>query len=329
LEDFVLKLLRFQPSERRSAASAIQHLFLNPWPDLSRPVSMTMGKIGMGTIAQGDLAPELLQYLQDDPTLAMSSTSKRKRNSSVSKNEDALGLKREFVGYIDANNPPKCRCLNGDADLAPIESKRLANFAKALRRRWKAWLEQLTERVRLAIDRESLPEEHWKDNGNQFMEESFADNAFAYASVQWMRRGERQDGWHTDGGASLLHAALTIFGSRTLQVKLRDAIDGADRIIELPQRPGSFYIGNLCALEHNVVHGAESVGCYKPVGQPEWQIAVMLRTDVFRAARSRSINCTPGPTEVFAIVNRETAMHLAEQPLQLPDLTAVLAASFI
>ena len=50
LEDFVLKLLRFQPSERLSAASAIQHLFLNPTPVLPRPVSMTMGKNGMGTI---------------------------------------------------------------------------------------------------------------------------------------------------------------------------------------------------------------------------------------------------------------------------------------
>ena len=109
--------------------------------------------------------------------LATSLAAKRKRSDSVSKNEDALGCKREFVGYIDANNPPKCRCLTGDADLPPIESKRLANFAKALRRRWKPWLEQLPSRVRLAIDREALPEEHCKHNGNQFMEESFADNA--------------------------------------------------------------------------------------------------------------------------------------------------------
>ena len=119
---------------------------------------------------------------------------------------------------------------------------------------------------------------------------------------------------------------------RKLQVELRDAINGADRIIELPQRPGSFYIGNLCAVEHNIVHGAESAGCYKEwqpewlEQQPEWQIAVMLRTDVFRGSRSRiGWNCTP---EVYAVVQYETAMHLAEQPLQLLDLTAVLVASF-
>ena len=57
------------------------------------------------------------------------------------------------------------------------------------------------------------------------------------------------------------------------------------------------------------------------------QIAVLLRTDVFRAARARTINATPGPAELFEIVNSATARHLAEQPLYLPDLAAVIAES--
>ncbi len=155
------------------------------------------------------------------------------------------------------------------------------------------------------------------------MEEDFADNAFVYATVQLMKIGEREDGWHTDGGASLLHAAVTVFGSRTLQVKPEDA-----GCISLPQRPGSFYVGNLCALSHNVVHGEHAAGSYGG-GPPseQVQIAVMLRTDVFRAARARTINATPGPAELFEIVNSATARHLAEQPLYLPDLAAVIAES--
>ena len=81
------------------------------------------------------------------------------------------------------------------------------------------------------------------------MEEDFADNAFVYASVQMMKIGKREDGWHTDGGASLLHAGLTLFGSRTLLINTEDDTG----CISLPQKPGSFYIGNLCALEHNVL----------------------------------------------------------------------------
>ena len=57
------------------------------------------------------------------------------------------------------------------------------------------------------------------------------------------------------------------------------------------------------------------------------QIDVMLRTDVFRAARARALNATPGLAELFGIVNSATARHLAEQPLYLPDLAAVTAES--
>ena len=55
------------------------------------------------------------------------------------------------------------------------------------------------------------------------------------------------------------------------------------------------------------------------------QIAIMLRTDVFRAARSRKIDSTPGPAELFEVVNEVVARHLAEEPLRLPELEAVLA----
>ena len=75
-------------------------------------------------------------------------------------------------------------------------------------------------------------------------------------------------------------------------------------------------------------HCAESAGCYG-VGPPseQVQIAVMLRTDVFRGARARKINAKPGPAGLFNIVNTATAKHLAEQPFHLPDLDAVLAES--
>ena len=178
-------------------------------------------------------------------------------------------------------------------------------------------------RVRAEIRRQALPPELLVANGDAFLEEDLADNAFVYASVQFLRVGERQDGWHTDGGASLLHGALTVFGSRTLLVKSEGR-----GCISLPQKPGSFYVGNLCALEHNVEHCAESAGCYGE-GPPskQVQIVVMLRSDVFRVARARTINAMPGPAELFIVVNTEAAKHLADHPFRLPDLDAVLAES--
>ena len=143
-----------------------------------------------------------------------------------------------------------------------------------------------------------------------------SDNAFVYASVQVCRVGEREDGWHTDGGASLLHAGLTIFGSREMQVRLK----GRDGCISLKQRPGSFCVGNLCALEHNVVHGETAPGSWG-----DMQIMVMFRSDFFREIRARNINNRPGPEELYRLVNTMTARHLAEVPFPLPDIAAVIA----
>mgnify|MGYP000562239769 CR=1 FL=1 len=60
-------------------------------------------------------------------------------------------------------------------------------------------------------------------------------------------------------------------------------------------------------------------------GDQRRQIAVMIRSDVFRNFRARKINSTPGPVEFFRVVNRIVAQHLADVPVALPDLTEVLA----
>ena len=88
---------------------------------------------------------------------------------------------------------------------------------------------------------------------------------------------------------------------------------GGDEV-NLAQEPGSLYVGNLCALEHNVRHHDECLHTFDPVaataqGHGEaatatsgLQIAVMIRSDVFRNVRARRINATPGPVEFFDVV---------------------------
>ena len=163
-----------------------------------------------------------------------------------------------------------------------------------------------------------------KSKAAEFMEEDFADNSFVYAPAQIFKNGVREDGWHTDGGASLLHAGLTLLGRRTLLVDLPLA-----GCISLPQRPGSFYVGNLCALNHNVAHEEQAAGSCYGEGPPseQVQIAIMLRSDVFRLCRARKKGATPGPKALFCIVNSVTARHIAEHPFHLSDLAAVIAES--
>jgi hypothetical protein len=328
LGDFVRQTLQWHPQERLAAASASLHSFLSSRP-LSVPVKMAVGKNGLGSIAEGALDDELLAYLQECPSWEQLHAECRrnpfKANGRMNERQAQASTKREFAGYIDANNPPKCRNLNGEVDLQLIISERLACFVKALRRGLKTWLHLLTRRVRVEIIRQRLPTADFvkSDASALFEDEDFADNAFVYASVQVLKVGAREDGWHTDGGTSLLHAAVTVFGSRTLLVQLEDG-----SCISLPQRPGSFYVGNLCALSHKVSHDEHAAGslCAGPASE-QVQIVVTLRSDVFRLATARKINASPEPAELFRIVNRETARHLAEEPFHLPDLAAVIAES--
>ena len=204
--------------------------------------------------------------------------------------------------------------------------------------------------MREAVRADGMPAEIYHKNGQPILQEDFADNAFVYASIQLMLPGARDDGWHTDGGCSLLHASVTIFGTRSVEVK----VEGQPQVT-LVQEPGSFYVGNLAALEHNVRHHVEckhtfdgaaatakddpknlasaasaagdaegAASAATAEGDPRLQIAVMIRCDVFRECRARRINSTPGPAELFRIVNYAAARHLADVPVALPDMTEVL-----
>ena len=169
-------------------------------------------------------------------------------------------------------------------------------------------LQHLGDKMRAADRADGMPATIYQKNGGALMQEEFADNAFAYVSIQLMQPGARDDGWHTDGGCSLLHASVTLFGTRSVEVK----VIGKPQVT-LDQEPGSFYVGNLSALEHNVRHHEEckhtfdgavatakgdgkdfaSVATAKgdaedlapaetAKGDQRLQIAVMIRCDVFR-----------------------------------------------
>ena len=232
-----------------------------------------------------------------------------------------------------------------------IPSERLAAFVRAIRKKWRPWLQQLGGKMREAVRADGMPATIYQKNGVPILQEEFADNAFAYVSIQLMQPGAREDGWHTDGGCSLLHASVTLFGTRSVEVRVKGKPQ-----VTLDQEPGSFYVGNLSALEHNVRHheecnhtfdgavatakgdgkdlasaaaakgGAEDRAPAEAAkGNQGLQIAAMIRCDVFRECRARTINSTPGLVEFFRVVNRTVAEHLADVPVALPDLTEVLA----
>ena len=324
LADFVGRNLQWDPLGRSSAAEASRHAFLCASP-LAASAAVRDGKNGESSIVSGVLDRDVLEYLQGCPSWAPLLEECRRSDFACSRGlspeESARRKKGEFPGFVDEMNPPKCRDLNAEKDIPLVISPRVSHFAKAFRRGAQDWLHQLTSRIRSEIRRQGIPTAFLDSNGGPFLDEDMAENAWVYASVQVLKVGKRIDGWHTDGGASLLHCGLTIFGSRAVEVEFEGG-----GCISLAQRPGSFYAGNLCAARHCVTHGETSEGCFGDgLASERVGIAVMLRSDVFRDARARRKDAVPGPKELFRVVNAVTARHLAEVPLYLPDIAAVLA----
>ena len=357
LVQLVQKCLVWHPSARMTIAEAKTHSFLQPPGQVPLHVRLATqpGKNGVGTIAEANLDPDLLRYLQTCPSWNSLAEKRLETGATMSKcvaaEEAALGFKTEIAGIVDPEPPPKCRALNNDTNLQLIPSERLAAFVRAIRKKWRPWLQQLGGKMREAVRADGMPATIQQKNGQPILQEDFADNAFAYVSIQLMQPGARDDGWHTDGGCSLLHASVTLFGTRSVEVK----VIGKPQVT-LDQEPGSFYVGNLSALEHNVRHheecnhtfdgaaatakgdgkdlasaaaakgGAEDRAPAEAAkGNQGLQIAAMIRCDVFRECRARTINSTPGLVELFRVVNRTVAEHLADVPVALLDLTDVLA----
>ena len=132
-----------------------------------------------------------------------------------------------------------------------IPSERFAAFVRAIRKKWRPRLQQLGLKMREAVQETGMPAAAIShENRAPILKEDFADNAFAYASIQFMHEGASDDGWHTYGGCSLLHASVTLFGAHSVDVK---AV-GIFKITTLDEEPGSFYVGTLSALEHSVRH---------------------------------------------------------------------------
>ena len=141
-----------------------------------------------------------------------------------------------------------------------------------------------------------------------------------------MKPGKRDDRAHFDGAASLLHAGLTVWGRRGLEIRPLPT----DQWQNFPQEPGSFYVGNLCAGWHKVAHlpteGAGPLFHATPAATNEGvHVTVMLRSNVFPSARARTSSGKASPEEVYDAANALVAQHLAEEGLELPAFEACLA----
>ena len=91
--------------------------------------------------------------------------------------------------------------------------------------------------------------------------------------------------------------------------------------------PGSVYIGNLCAVSHQIVHDEEKHGRAEHLwaNGDTLKVMIMLRTSLFSKCRSRRMNGVPTPKVVYDRCNAVVAKHLRDSKLLLPSYPECLA----
>ena len=114
-----------------------------------------------------------------------------------------------------------------------------------------------------------------------------------------------------------------------MEIRLPAVQNGRKEWKKFPQEPGSFYIGNLCAPYHRVVHlpPRQAEPLHRSSDSDEGvHIAVMLRSAVFAEARARCSSSRASPAEVYDVVNDIVARNLATKKLRLPSFPECCAA---
>ena len=132
------------------------------------------------------------------------------------------------------------------------------------------------------------------------------------AAAGWWEEPE-----HQDGGASILHMAMTLYGSRRLRGQ--QGLGQAD--MEFLNGPGSVYLATLTGPIHQVHHQPGVISDALPIeGFGPCSVTVQMRTALFPACQSRLRDTTPAPRAFFELLAEAFRQGLAQGGWQLPSL---------
>ena len=139
-------------------------------------------------------------------------------------------------------------------------------------------------------------------------------------------RGFWREPLHQDGGASVIHMGLTLFGRRDLRLLQGGTLP--DVVLHL--RAGSVYVGQLTGAEHQVLHCAadgHELLHVPPVGA--YAVTVMFRTALFPYNRARLRNTTPSPSVVFERLVQHFRHSFSSDVFRLPTLAECLTSASV
>jgi hypothetical protein len=294
----------------------------------------------------GQCAPEVLAWLQADPALIAGSAQHDAMDVDFcasrknAKSEEA----RKFIvaGAIGSCSSTSMCSLDLDK---PLPCMRVIAWHAAFCEANDHSLVDMGAAARQAIGR--LPLADRGTNGEHFMDTVFSDWFLTCGELCIMNAGVAsgpgaassagpaataapgpgaassapaawEEAFHQDGGASILHMGLTLFGRRDVRFVQGDNLPD----VAVRNTPGTVYFGGVTGAWHQVHHQAsEPAELLHLPTLGACSATVMLRTALFPHNRARMRNTTPSPVCVFNALSKSFLTSCGRGDWRLPSLS--------
>jgi hypothetical protein len=316
-------LLVWDPKRRPTARLAKEHSYLHPLrfalggflegdEDSRRgfgpPVSgLYSGLRHPWNVLTGTIGIEVLTWLRldlDDP----SSLDIDFEAARVNAKSEA---KRKFIlaGKMTSEPASKSMCALSLANVLPLA--RFRAWFSAFKTANNDTLSDLSCQARITAT--SCDVEGQDRNKTHFLESSL-DSWFVSAGelVVTKASGDWEEQWHQDGGASVIHMGVTLYGERNMTSRQPD---GGDIVVR--NVPGTVYMGGLTGPMHGVQHTPSPPD---QLLESTKSVTVMMRTTLFPHTQSRIRGTTPHPVAFFHGISKCFAASFANCPWRLPTL---------
>ena len=331
-QDLLEAMLGFVPALRPTAAQVADHAFVVPERFALRPPPggegepCYQGARHPWNLADGTLATEVLEWLRADDALQPGSSAFRALGVDF---QAARGNAKseENRKFIMAGALSQCGTgkMCGLSLAEPLPLPRLQAWREAFLAVNAGTFEALEASAKAATRR--LSPEDRGSNGDKFLELPFPQWFASCGELVFVEPGSEAEGFwaepeHQDGGASVMHMGVTLYGRRGLVC--RQGLGRPD--IYLANKPGTVYLGQLTGPWHQITHEAcEDTDLLEVPGLGLCGVSIMMRTALFAFNRARLRNTTPSPLPFFEVLTRCFREGLAARPLRLPSLAECLA----
>ena len=334
--------MQWDPSSRMTAAAALLHPFFEEGQlRLVGGQPSYTGKRHEWNMMAGQMPHDVLMWLRADPGLAATGLQQLNLRFDMNDKRTKSEENRKIIlaGYSYSKPPSTQMCCLSLAEPLPLQH--FEAWAKAFRAANADSLADMSARSLRALA--GFEAAALGENGAEFVGTPLLE-WFATCGELCISAASNKDAatgpntaatcWsepqHQDGGASVLHLGVTLFGRRKLVCHQL----GDSPPVELVCPPGSVYLGVLTGPEHQVHHLAPLTGeilrdsgvATGPQFDSGLSITIMCRTALFAHNRARLRNVMPSPQGFFFAIAESFRASLAALPFRLPDLQECHAA---